>query len=77
MQFLSLSTEVALTRPSPLCSYVRQFGDLDQSLEVQHISGFVEERLKAVGQRATNYFIKMHKIQPVSYRLSYVLCYIF
>lgn len=36
-----------------LKSYIRQFGDLDQPLEVHHISGFIEEGLEAAGQRAT------------------------
>lgn len=36
-----------------LKSYIRQFGDLDQPLEVHHISGFIEEGLEAAGHRAT------------------------
>lgn len=40
---------------SQLCSYIRQFGDLDQSLEVHHISSFIEEGLQAAGQRTWSY----------------------
>lgn len=52
---LWLSTEVIPPLPIPLCSYIRQFGNLDESLEVHHVSGFIEEGLKAVGQITTRY----------------------
>lgn len=33
----------------PLCSYFRQLGDLDESLEVDHLFGSIEEVLKPGG----------------------------
>lgn len=35
----------------PLCSYFRQLGDLDESLEVDHLFGSIEKVLKPGGQK--------------------------
>lgn len=46
----------------PLCSYFRQLGDLDESLEVDHLFGSIEEVLKPGGQKKNKLNFNIHLI---------------
>lgn len=57
---MEVVTIIILPPLFPLCSYFRQLGDLDESLEVDHLFGSIEEVLKPGGQKKNKPNFNIH-----------------